>query len=115
VKKILILVSTTVVLATQAFGYADGPDSWRVTSVAFDDTLNFRVGPGTEYPVLGALPYDADEMQTVVCTPTITREQFFVTTQAFQDTLNDFPRWCLVTWQDVQQGWVNARFLTASD
>lgn len=110
---------TCLLLALTVFGYlgqahatADGPDAWRVYNVAPDDRLNARVGPGTIYFVIDALPYNARQVQVVVCTPTTTREQYFALGSDDQQRLNNFPAWCLVHWNGQQRGWVNRRFLT---
>ncbi len=38
---------------------ADGPDARRVVDVAPDDSLNARMGPGSDYSVIGTFDHDA--------------------------------------------------------
>lgn len=97
--------------AGPALATADGPDAWRVTGVASNDVLNVRVGPGTEYFVITALPFNARGLQLGTCTPTITRDQYFALSPAAQQQLAGYDRWCIVIAGGAQQGWVNARFL----
>jgi len=104
---IAVLAFTTTTLAE-----ADGPDAWRVTGVASDDSLNVRVGPGTDYFTIDTLPHDARGIQLGECVPTVTREQFFALTEAQSAALNAMPAWCVVIWDGVQRGWVNRSFLT---
>ncbi len=99
-------------LPFSALAEADGPDAWRVTGVASDDTLNVRVGPSIDYMVLDTLPYNARALQIGTCVPTVTREQYFALTEAQQLALNDLPAWCVVIEDGAQLGWVNRRFLT---
>lgn len=109
----LILILTVLTSAGQvAQATADGPDSWRVYNVASHDHLNARVGPGTNFFVIDALPYNARHVQVVFCTPTTTREQYFALSHHLQQRLNNYPTWCLVNWDGHQRGWVNRRFLT---
>lgn len=108
------LALTTLALAavtTAAHATADGPDAWRVTGVSASDMLNVRAGPGTDYFVISALPYNARGLQLDTCVPTVTREQYFALSAAQQQRLNAMPAWCVVIYNDVQLGWVNRRFL----
>lgn len=109
----LALILTVLASVGQvANATADGPDSWRVYNVASHDHLNARVGPGTNFFVIDALPYNARHVQVVFCTPTTTREQYFALSHHLQQRLNNYPTWCLVNWNGHQRGWVNRRFLT---
>lgn len=95
-----------------AHATADGPDAWRVQGVAAGDVLNVRVGPGTQYFVIDALPPDARGVQVAHCVPTVTQAQFFALAPAQQQALNTYQPWCLVSWNGAQRGWVSRRFLT---
>ena len=108
----LALVSLVVALAPAAHATADGPDAWRVIDVAPTDVLNARVGPGTDYMVIDALPFNARGVQVEYCVPTVTRDQYFALTNEQQQALNAQASWCLVIWDGLQRGWVNRRFLT---
>lgn len=95
-----------------AHATADGPDAWRVTGVSASDVLNVRVGPGTGYFVISALPHNARGIQLGTCVPTVTREQYFALSEAAQQRLNGYSAWCVVIYEGQQLGWVNRRFLT---
>lgn len=97
---------------SQAHATADGPDAWRVMGVSPSDVLNVRVGPGTEYFVISALPHNARGIQLGTCVPTVTREQYSALSAAAQQRLNGYAAWCVVIYEGQQLGWVNRRFLT---
>jgi len=99
-------------MTTVAHATADGPDAWRVTAVSASDVLNVRVGPGTDYFVISALPHNARGIQLGTCVPTVTREQYFALSAAQQQRLNGYAAWCVVIYEGQQLGWVNRRFLT---
>lgn len=104
-----LLVATGASLA-QAQLDGHGPDAWQVTGVAAHDALNMRMGPGTDYPVIGAFPHDAAGLQQVTCVPFITFEQSVALTDAEREDLP--PRWCLMSDADqTTHGWVAGRFL----
>lgn len=89
---------------------ADGPDAWRVVDVAANDTLNVRMGPGTEYPVIGAFAHDARGLRQVTCVPLVKAEHHFAMSEAERAALP--PRWCLMQSADNSlEGWVAQRFL----
>ena len=50
-----------------ALAVADGPDFYRLVDVAADDVLNIRAGPGTEHPIVGAIPANADGIANIGC------------------------------------------------
>ena len=99
-------------LATAALATADGPDAWRVTGVSASDVLNVRVGPGTQYFVISALPHNARGIELGTCVPTVTPAQYFALSEAAQARLNGYSAWCVVIYEGQQLGWVNRRFLT---
>lgn len=107
-----LALTLMLVMPAAAHATADGPDAWRVHNVASYDTLNVRVGPGTDYFVIDELPHNARGIQIEFCAPTVTQEQFFSLSLAQQQQLNTYPAWCLVVWNGIQRGWVNRRFLT---
>lgn len=111
-KRLALAAIATLSLASAAHATADGPDAWRVTNFASYDVLNVRVGPGTSYFVIDALPYNARAVEVVACVPTITQQQYFALAPAQQQHLNGLTPWCLVNWNGYQRGWVNRNFLT---
>jgi hypothetical protein len=108
----LLAAASLIAPTSQALATADGPDAWRVTGVQSWDVLNVRVGPGTSYFIIDALPYNARGIQIGTCTPTVTRDQYFALSPQAQTQLNSYPAWCVVFWNGAQRGWVNRRFLT---
>jgi uncharacterized protein YraI len=102
----------SLALAAPALATADGPDAWRVVNVSASDVLNVRVGPGTGYFVISALPYNARGLQLGTCVPTVTREQYFALPAQAQQQLNTYTPWCVVISDGQQLGWVNRRYLT---
>ncbi|WP_224815912.1 hypothetical protein [Hasllibacter sp. MH4015] len=110
--KLALIATLFAAAAPAAHATADGPDAWRVHNVASYDVLNVRVGPGTNYFSIDALPHNARGIQIEFCTPTVTQQQYFALSPALQQQLNNYPTWCLVVWNGYQRGWVNRRFLT---
>ncbi len=110
--KLALIATLFAAVAPAANATADGPDAWRVHNVASYDVLNVRVGPGTDYFVIDALPHNARAVQVSFCTPTVTQQQYYALTYQQQHQLNQYATWCLVTWNGYQRGWVNRRFLT---
>ncbi len=108
-----IVIAAALMLAAPAMAEIDGhgPDAWRVTGVASDDTLNMRMGPGTGYPVIDRLPPDARGLRLVTCVPLLIQPYYSALTEAQRAALP--PRWCLMQSADLAQaGWVAQRFLT---
>ena len=110
-RRLAVTALFATALAGSALATADGPDAWRVSGVSPGDVLNVRVGPGTDYFVLTALPHDARGLQVGTCTPTVTQAQYFALSPAAQAQLGRYTRWCVVSLAGEQLGWVNARFL----
>lgn len=103
-------VALLLVGSGSAWAEADGPDAWRVVDVAPDDLLNVRMGPGTEYPVIGRFSHDARGLQQVTCVPLLKAPYYFQMTEAQLDALP--PRWCLMQSADRSlEGWVAQRYL----
>ncbi|SFP96306.1 SH3 domain-containing protein [Tranquillimonas alkanivorans] len=96
-------------LPPMAIADADGPDAWRVTGVAREDVLNIRMGPGTEYPVIGALPPDARHLRAKTCTPLATVAQYDTLSADERTALP--ARWCLVDGGSQGRGWVPQAYL----
>ena len=111
-RRLALAVLACATLGAPAHATADGPDAWRVSGVAASDVLNVRVGPGTEYFVISALPHNARGIQLGTCVPTVTRAQYFSLGAADRDRLNAYPAWCVVVYNGAQLGWVNRRFLS---
>src|SRR5690606_9481160 len=55
---VIPLIASLFVLPAHAEIDGHGPDAWRVTGVAAQDTLNARMGPGTSYPVIETFAQD---------------------------------------------------------
>ncbi|MGL4414428.1 MAG: SH3 domain-containing protein [Roseinatronobacter monicus] len=98
--------------AAQAQLHGHGPDAWQVVDVAPDDVLNLRMGPGTQYPIIGSFAPDENGLVQVTCVPFMTYEQGMNLSPASRQHLDLPSRWCLMTSADShRQGWVSARFL----
>jgi hypothetical protein len=110
-RRLALAALAALAVAGPALATADGPDAWRVIGVAPNDVLNVRVGPGTDYMAIAALPWNARGIQLGTCVPTVTQAQYFALTAQAQAQLNRYPAWCVVTWNGQQLGWVNRRFL----
>ncbi|MBF9058154.1 SH3 domain-containing protein [Rhodobacterales bacterium HKCCSP123] len=111
-RRLVLSAIAAAALASGAHATADGPDAWRVVGVSPSDVLNVRVGPGTGYFVISALPHNARGIQLGTCVPTVTREQYFALSPAAQQRLNGYAAWCVVIYEGQPLGWVNRRFLT---
>jgi len=111
-RRLALAALASLALAAPALATADGPDAWRVVNVSASDVLNVRVGPGTDYFVISALPYNARGLQLGTCVPTVTRDQYFALTPQAQQRLNGYTPWCVVFSGGQQLGWVNRRFLS---
>jgi hypothetical protein len=87
-----------------------GPDAWRVVGVTPSDTLNVRMGPGTDYAVIGEFSHDARGLRQVTCVPLVPAGLYFEMSEAERDALPQ--RWCLMQNADFSiRGWVAQRFL----
>ncbi len=91
-----------------------GPDSWRVTEVATDDTLNARMGPSTDYAVIEQFASNESGLQQITCVPYYTLGHYTEMSEAQIQALP--PRWCLIRSADMlHTGWVAQRFITPDD
>ncbi|MGY6704242.1 hypothetical protein [Roseinatronobacter sp.] len=89
-----------------------GPDAWRVIDVAPDDVLNLRMGPGTQYPVIGSFAPDESGLVQTTCVPFMPYGHGMALSPESRASLDLPPRWCLMASADARrQGWVSARFL----
>ena len=103
-------VGALCIFASQALAEADGPDAWRVQGLGDYDTLNVRMGPGTQYPVIGELRSDARHLRNITCTPVGSFADYQKLTPSERDQMP--ARWCLIfDAADGQKGWVAGRFL----
>lgn len=108
------IAGLTIMLTTAGTALAQdqghGPDAWRIVDVAPNDTLNVRMGPGTDYAVIGEFPHDARGLRQVTCVPLVPAGLYFEMSEAQRDALP--PRWCLMQNADFSiRGWVAQRFL----
>ncbi|WP_417423490.1 hypothetical protein [Hoeflea sp.] len=103
----------TLVFATSALAEIDGhgPDAWRVTGIASNDTLNVRMGPGTNYPVIEQFAHNERNLQQITCVPFYNAGHYTALTQAQIAALPQ--RWCLMRTAAMDKaGWVAQRFIT---
>lgn len=99
----------TPVKATAQFD-GHGPDAWQVTGVASDDWLNLRMGPGSEYAIIGSFPARATGLTMTTCVPFMSEGQGIMLSEAERNLLDLPPRWCLMS-DGHTHGWAAARFL----
>lgn len=86
-----------------------GPDAWRVTGVAANDVLNMRMGPGTQYLVIGSLAPNARGLEQITCVPLLIPSIYNRLSEAERAALPQ--RWCLMRTPDfAKAGWVAQRF-----
>lgn len=104
-----VVCAILLVLPRMASAEADGPDAWRVSGVAQDDVLNIRMGPGVEYPIIGAFEPDARHLLAETCTPLATFAEFDALSDSDRATLPD--RWCLMDGGTRGRGWVAHAYL----
>lgn len=97
-------------MANAAFADADGPDAWQVTGVSQSSALNIRMGPGTQYPIIGTFSPGEHGLQQVTCVPYHTFAQYQALTKTQVENLP--PRWCLMRSADSKRsGWVLQRYI----
>ncbi|SDY61759.1 hypothetical protein [Citreimonas salinaria] len=108
-KRAALLCAAMVAAPNPAPAEADGPDAWRVSGVASDDVLNMRMGPGTEYPVIGALAHDARHLRAETCAPLATFAQLGALSASERAALP--ARWCLMDAGSRGRGWVAQAYL----
>ncbi|WP_143163295.1 SH3 domain-containing protein [Roseovarius pacificus] len=105
---VMALALVPQVAGSEIDGY--GPDAWRVSGVTPGDTLNARMGPGTEYRIVGTLAHDERGLIEVTCVPLLTMDIAAGLTDAEVAALPS--RWCLMRAADLSRaGWVAARYL----
>ena len=107
-----LLLALLLPLASGAAAQGDGhgPDAWQVAGVAQGDVLNVRMGPGTDYPVIGGFSPDARGLRMETCVPLMSLAQHMALTPAERNALP--PRWCLMRDPATEsRGWVSAAYL----
>ncbi len=108
-----IAVIMMSVFSTSAHAEIDGhgPDAWRVDGVASNDTLNVRMGPGTNYPVIESFAHNERNLQQITCVPFYNAGHYSALTEAQIAALPQ--RWCLMRTAEMDKaGWVAQRFIT---
>ena len=88
---------------------ADGPDHFRVTGVASNDTLNIRAGASSSSRKLGEIPPDGNGIRNLGCKGGLSFAQWQSASPAQRKAAQN-SRWCRVSYNGVT-GWVAARFL----
>jgi len=104
----LFLLAFPIAASSEIDGH--GPDAWRVNGISSNDTLNMRMGPGTNYPVLGSLAHNAVGLRLITCVPFYGHGGGVMWSEAERAALP--PRWCLIQHPDlIQAGWVAQRYI----
>lgn len=102
---LLILVSSNV------FATADGPDYWRVYGITNNDVLNIRLEPDWRSRKIGEIPPDGHCIQNLRCVGGLTLHEFTTLSEAEKQRITkERPRWCYIEYQGVK-GWVAGRYL----
>lgn len=105
----LLLTGTLSLAQAEIDGH--GPDAWRVTGVSSNDTLNARMGPGTNFPVIVSFAHNERSLEQITCVPFHNLGQYQALTAAQLKALP--PRWCLMRDATMAKaGWVAQRFIT---
>lgn len=108
-----LAVSMMSVFATLAAAEIDGhgPDAWRVNGVSSNDTLNVRMGPGTNYPVIERFAHNERNLEQITCVPFYNAGHYNALSQSQIAALPQ--RWCLMRTAGMDRaGWVAQRFIT---
>lgn len=102
------LLVTPVIAVAQIDGH--GPDFWRVDGVPANDTLNVRMGPGTNYPVIDSFAHDERGLRQITCVPFYGHGGGAAWSDADRAALP--PRWCLMQHSNlIRAGWVAQRYI----
>lgn len=105
-------MAATPVLLLQpapAMAEADGPDHFRVTDVAGNDTLNIRSEPNARARKLGEIPPDGNGLRNLGCRGGLSFAEWQKATPA-QRRASVRSRWCRIEYRGVT-GWVAGRYL----
>ena len=106
---LLSLLSTAVVMAE-----ADGPDFFKVTSVAENDTLNIHKEPHAKSKIIGEINSRADCLKNLGCKGGLTLDESMnLSEKEKAEITKKRPRWCTIAFDGVE-GWVFARYITES-
>ncbi len=106
---ILSLFSGTVAMAK-----ADGPDFFKVTGVAANDTLNIHKEPHTKSKVIGEINFRGDCLKNLGCKGGLTLDESMnLSEKEKAEITRKRPRWCKIAFDGVE-GWVYARYITES-
>jgi len=106
-----VLTAALCLGSVQVAADADGPDWYRVVSVAPGDVLNIRVEPDPRSTKVGEIPPGAHCVRNLGCRGGLTFEEFTTLDEAQRAArLRESPRWCNVEYQG-QLGWVAGRYL----
>lgn len=88
---------------------ASGPDYYRVVDVAYDDTLNMRIGPSANHPKIGEIAPGADGIANLGCQGGLSLDEWQNATEEERASSRS-ARWCLVG-VDRVVGWASSRYL----
>lgn len=105
----IALLAGTLLASSPARAEADGPDFYRVTGVAANDTLAIRAAPSPRARRLGSIPPSADGIRNLGCRGGLAFAEWSRATPAAREAAAR-RRWCRVVWKGVT-GWAAGRFL----
>lgn len=105
------VVTALLTLPAQAEICGPSPDLWEVTGIPSNDTLNVRMGPGANYPVIASFDYDEKGLHQVACVPYT--QHYIELTEAQIAAMPS--SWCLMqTPSKSKSGWVAQRYITST-
>jgi len=107
--RILITVALLVLLSN-AWADADGPDNWRVAHILPGGFLNLRKGPSVQFGIVAKIPHNATELENLGCSPDFNSSEW-AEFSSEESKLALAMRWCRVGYKDVN-GWVHSKYLT---
>lgn len=100
-----------MLVSSNAFATADGPDYWRVYGVADDDVLNIRLEPDWQARKIGEIPSDGQCIKNLRCVGGLTFQEFTALSEAEKQRITkERPRWCYIEYKGIK-GWVAGRYL----
>ncbi|CCG40766.1 SH3 domain-containing protein [Magnetospirillum molischianum] len=100
-----------LLVAGEALATADGPDHYRVQSIAEGEALEMRTTPNQDAPRVNRIPANATCLRNLGCQGGMSFAEF--STLSEDEKLRrgaENPRWCKVEYQKTI-GWVEGRFL----
>ena len=111
-KTVKLTMALLVIISGFALADADGPDYFRISGVASNDTLNIRSEANSHAKKVGEIPANADCVKNFGCKGGLTMNEFTNLSKKEQAAIKrKRPRWCHIEYRGIK-GWVSARYLS---